>query len=162
MRRFFTRGNGLSRLACPARRQADRENLDDRPDANHYVAHDQDKDPARLRRHVPDVRGRLVIRKTARNVTAVVCLLIGIAGLFLPFIQGIAMIILAVVIADFEAKERLLERYRHTRIGSHLWHRHEARKARDAARNGGAPVLDPEPDSETLPQSALESDRVEK
>lgn len=101
-----------------------------------------------------------MIRKAARNIVAVVCLLVGIAGLFLPFIQGIAMIVLAVVIADFEAKERLLERYRHTRIGRHLWERHEARKARDAARR--APVSDPEPDSETLPSSTLESDPVEK
>ena len=95
-----------------------------------------------------------MIRKTARNVLAAVLLLIGIAGLFLPFIQGIATIVLAVVIADFEAKERFLERYRHTRIGRHLWERHEARKARDAARRGGTPALepDPEPDSETLPQ----------
>ena len=78
-----------------------------------------------------------MIRKAARNVAASVCLLIGIAGLFLPFIQGIAMIVLAVVIADFEAKERLLERYRHTRIGRHLWERHEKRKARDGARCAG-------------------------
>ena len=99
-----------------------------------------------------------MIRKAARNVAAAVCLLIGIAGLFLPFIQGIAMIVLAVVIADFEAKERLLERYRHTRIGRHLWERHEARKKRDAARRGSAPApeLDPEPDSETLPQAPRE------
>ena len=102
-----------------------------------------------------------MIRKSARNVAAAVCLLIGIAGLFLPFIQGIAMIMLAVVVADFEAKERLLERYRHTRIGRHLWERHVTRKARDAARCGLvlAPVssVDPEPDSETLPQAPLES-----
>jgi hypothetical protein len=93
-----------------------------------------------------------LIRKVARNTAATLCLLIGIAGLFLPFIQGIAMIVIAVVIADFEAKERLLERYRHTRIGRRLWERHEARKARDAARLGLTPVLepDPEPDSETL------------
>jgi hypothetical protein len=90
-----------------------------------------------------------MIRKVARNVAATVCLLIGIAGLFLPFIQGIAMIVLAVVIADFEAKERLLERYRHTRIGRHLWDRHEARKTRDAARRGG--VTEPEPAPVTLP-----------
>ena len=103
-----------------------------------------------------------MIRKAARNTLAAVCLLVGIAGLFLPFIQGIAMIVLAVVIADFEAKERLLERYRHTRIGRHLWDRHEARKARDAARRGCAPVSDPEPDSETLPSSIPESDPAEK
>lgn len=81
-----------------------------------------------------------MIRKTGRNVAAAVCLLVGIAGLFLPFIQGIALIILAVVIADFAAKERLLERYRHTRIGHRLWERHEARKARDAARCGCVPA----------------------
>ena len=105
-----------------------------------------------------------MIRKAARNALAAVCLLVGIAGLFLPFIQGIAMIVLAVVIADFEAKERLLERYRHTRIGRHLWERHEARKARDAARRGDAPELesDPEPDSETLPQATLESNPADK
>ena len=97
-----------------------------------------------------------MIRKAARNVAAAVCLLIGIAGLFLPFIQGIAMIVLAVLIADFEAKERLLERYRHTRIGRHLWDRHEARKARDAARRGGAP------EPEAAPQTTLESGPVEK
>jgi hypothetical protein len=103
-----------------------------------------------------------VIRKAARNALALVCLLIGIAGLFLPFIQGIAMIVIAVVIADFEAKERLLERYRHTRIGRHLWERHEARKARDAARRRSALEPDPEPDSETLSQTPLESDPVDK
>lgn len=74
-----------------------------------------------------------VIRKTLRNTLAAVCLLIGVAGLFLPFIQGIAMIVLAVFIADFEAKERLLERHRHTRIGGWLWERHEARKARNSS-----------------------------
>ena len=95
---------------------------------------------------------------------ALACLLVGIAGLFLPFIQGIAMIVLAVVIADFEAKERLLERYRHTRIGRHLWERHEARKARDAARRGFTPALepDPEPDSETLQLATPDSDPTEK
>ena len=105
-----------------------------------------------------------MMRKVARNALAAVCLLIGIAGLFLPFIQGIAMIILAVLIADFEAKERLLERYRHTRIGRHIWDRHQARKARDAARlrNAQAQELDPEPDSETLPQEALESNPADK
>jgi hypothetical protein len=103
-----------------------------------------------------------MIRKAGRNALAALCLVVGIAGLFLPFIQGIAMIVLAVVIADFEAKERLLERYRHTRIGRHLWDRHEARKARDAARRGSALEPDPEPDSETLPQTTLESGPVEK
>ena len=49
-----------------------------------------------------------MVRKVARNVAAGVCLVVGIAGLFLPFIQGIAMIVLAIVIAEFEAKERLL------------------------------------------------------
>jgi uncharacterized membrane protein YbaN (DUF454 family) len=73
-----------------------------------------------------------MIRKAFRNTLAAACLLIGIAGLFLPFIQGIAMIVLAVFIADFEAKERLLERHRHTRLGGWLWERHEARKARNA------------------------------
>lgn len=102
------------------------------------------------------------MRKVARNIAAAVCLLIGIAGLFLPFIQGIAMIVVAVVIADFEAKERLLERYRHTRIGRHLWERHEARKTRDAARRGAASSLDPEPDAETLPTAPLESGPAEK
>ena len=105
-----------------------------------------------------------MIRKAARNALAFLCLLVGIAGLFLPVIQGIAMIVLAVVIADFEAKERLLERYRHTRIGRHLWERHEARKLRDAARRGltPAPFPDPEPDSETLPQGPPESNPTDK
>lgn len=101
-----------------------------------------------------------MIRKTARNFAAVLCLLIGIAGIFLPIIPGIATIALAVIFADFEAKERLLERYRHTRIGRHLWERHEKRKASDAARRGctpspaPAPEPDPEPDAETLPQTS--------
>ena len=86
-----------------------------------------------------------MLRKAGRNVLAAVCLVVGIAGLFLPFIQGIAMIFLAVVIADFAAKERLLERYRHTRIGRHLWERHAARKARDDARNGLVPESGPPP-----------------
>ena len=91
-----------------------------------------------------------MIRKVARNAIATTCLLIGIAGLFLPFIQGIAMILLAVVIADFEAKERLLERYRHTRIGRRLWERHEARKARDAAL---AVVPEPDPAPRAMGES---------
>lgn len=105
-----------------------------------------------------------MIRKTGRNIAAAVCLVIGIAGLFLPFIQGIAMIFLAVVIADFAAKERLLERYRHTRIGSHLWHRHEARKTRDAARRCGnsEPEPGPGPEPEPSPQASLDSERTEK
>ena len=86
-----------------------------------------------------------MIRKVGRNVAAAVCLVIGIAGLFLPVIQGIAMIVLAVVIADFAAKERLLERYRHTPIGRKIWERHEARKARDAARSGGLPAPEAAP-----------------
>ena len=102
-----------------------------------------------------------MIRKTARNIAAAVLLLIGIAGLFLPVIQGIATICLAVIVADFQAKERLLDRYRHTRIGRHLWERHQARKARDMARRGVASSPDPEPDSETLP-SALESNQGDK
>jgi uncharacterized membrane protein YbaN (DUF454 family) len=101
-----------------------------------------------------------MIRKTARNIVAAVCLLIGIAGLFLPFIQGIAMIVLAVVIADFGAKERWLERHRHTRIGRHLWERHEARKARDAARCCRKSVLAVA--SEPAPQPGLESGPAEK
>jgi len=86
-----------------------------------------------------------MVRKVARNAAAAVCLVIGIAGLFLPFIQGIAMIVLALVVADFEAKERLLERYRHTRLGRHVWKHHEARKAKDAARNGLVPESAPPP-----------------
>jgi hypothetical protein len=89
-----------------------------------------------------------VIRKAARNTAAFACLLVGIAGLFLPFLQGIALIVLAILIADFEAKERLLLRYRHTRIGNHLWERHEARKKRDAVRRGEAPDLLSEVESE--------------
>ena len=85
-----------------------------------------------------------MMRKVARNLAAAVCLLVGIAGLFLPFIQGIAMIVLAIVVADFEAKERLLERYRHTRLGRHLWKHHESRRAREAARNGARNGLTPE------------------
>jgi hypothetical protein len=79
-----------------------------------------------------------MLRKVGRNSLAAVCLLVGVAGLFLPFIQGIAMIGLAIVIADFEAKEQLLERYRHTWAGGHLWRHHAARKAKEAAKvNGG-------------------------
>jgi len=78
-----------------------------------------------------------VVRKVARNLAAAVCLVVGIAGLFLPFIQGIAMIVLAIVVADFEAKERLLERYRHTWVGGHLWRHHAARKAKAAAAAHG-------------------------
>ena len=85
------------------------------------------------------------MRKIARNLTAAVCLLLGVAGLFLPFLQGIALIVFAVVIADFAAKERLLERYRHTRIGRHLWDRHVARKAKDAARESLEPESGPAP-----------------
>ena len=88
-----------------------------------------------------------MIRKVTRNALAAVCLLVGIAGLFLPFIQGIAMIVLAVFIADFEAKERLLDRYRHTRIGGWLWERHEARKARNGAGQQLAPA--PQPSAES-------------
>ena len=88
-----------------------------------------------------------MIRKATRNALAAVCLLVGIAGLFLPFIQGIAMIVLAVFIADFEAKERLLDRYRHTRIGGWLWERHEARKARNGAGQQLAPA--PQPSAES-------------
>jgi len=90
-----------------------------------------------------------VIRKAARNFAAGLCLIIGIAGLFLPFIQGIAMIALALVIADFAAKERLLERYRHTRIGRRIWDHHEARKARDAARGGGPSTTGKTPEPTT-------------
>jgi hypothetical protein len=86
-----------------------------------------------------------VLRKAGRNALAAICLLVGIAGLFLPFIQGIAMIVLAVVIADFDAKERLLERYRHTRLGSHLWKHHEKRKLKDTGRNGIVPESGPAP-----------------
>ena len=86
-----------------------------------------------------------MLRKAGRNVAAAVCLVVGVAGLFLPFIQGIAMIILALVIADFDAKERLLERYRHTRLGRHVWKHHEARKARDNGRNGLIPESAPPP-----------------
>jgi hypothetical protein len=62
------------------------------------------------------------------------------------------MIVLAVFIADFEAKERLLERYRHTRIGGWLWERHEARKARNGAGQGLA----------TAPQPSVESSADKK
>lgn len=111
-----------------------------------------------------------MIRKTARNFAAVICLLIGIAGIFLPIIPGIATIALAVIFADFAAKERLLERYRHTRVGRHLWERHEKRKASDAARRGclpnpvpaPSPEPDPEPDSETLPQAVRGSSPIDK
>ena len=56
------------------------------------------------------------------------------------------MIVLAIVIADFEAKERLLERYRHTWAGGHLWRHHAARKAKEAARaNSLVPESTPPP-----------------
>lgn len=86
-----------------------------------------------------------MVRKVARNAAAAVCLLVGIAGLFLPVIQGIALIVLAVLIADFQAKERLLERYRHTRLGGILWERHQARRRAEAARNGIEPESAPAP-----------------
>ncbi len=87
-----------------------------------------------------------MVRKITRNIVAAACLAVGIAGLFLPFIQGIAMIILAIVIADFDAKERILERYRHTRLGSHLWRHHEKRKERELARaNSLVPESAPPP-----------------
>jgi hypothetical protein len=100
-----------------------------------------------------------MLRKVGRNSLAAVCLLVGIAGLFLPFIQGIAMIVLAVVIADFEAKEQLLERYRHTWAGGHLWRHHAARKAKEAARANGLVLV---PESTPPPPATGESASEER
>jgi hypothetical protein len=100
-----------------------------------------------------------MLRKVARNALAAICLLVGIAGLFLPFLQGIATIVLAVVIADFEAKERLLERYRHTWAGGHLWRHHAARKAKEAARANGLGLV---PESTPPPPATGESASEER
>lgn len=77
-----------------------------------------------------------MLRKTGRNVLAALLLLLGIAGLFLPLLQGVALILLAVYVADFAAKERFLERYRDTRWGRPLWERHQARLRRESVYHG--------------------------
>lgn len=58
----------------------------------------------------------------ARNVAAVILLLLGVVGLFLPLLQGVALIVAAFFVADFRRKHVwrrwLLSRRWARRLGS--------------------------------------------
>ena len=57
-------------------------------------------------------------RKILRNIGGALLILLGITGLFLPFLQGIVFIIGGVALLDFKGKDELLRRGR-----EHRWTR---------------------------------------
>ncbi len=74
-------------------------------------------------------------KKILRNVGGTIVILLGIAGLFLPFLQGIALIVAGFLMLDFEGKDEIL-----LRIREHRWTRRLAeRLSRVRARAGGGP-----------------------
>jgi len=75
-------------------------------------------------------------KKILRNVAGTMVILLGIAGLFLPFLQGIALIAAGFLMLDFERKEEIL-----LRIRGHRWTRRLAEwLSRARARVGRGPM----------------------
>jgi len=70
-------------------------------------------------------------KKVLRNVGGSCLIVLGVAGLFLPFLQGILFILAGVAMLDFEGKEELIQRLRESPLGRRVtgwWHRLRARR----------------------------------
>ena len=71
-----------------------------------------------------------------RNTLAILCLMIGILGGFIPILQGWVFVLLAIILADFGWKYKAeakildrLDRYRWGRKLSELWRRVKVKNA---------------------------------
>ena len=51
-------------------------------------------------------------KKALRNVGGSCLIVLGVAGLFLPFLQGILLILAGITMLDFERKEEMIRRLR--------------------------------------------------
>lgn len=70
-------------------------------------------------------------KKLLRNVGGSVLIVLGVAGLFLPFLQGVLLILAGVAMLDFEGKQEMIERLRESSLGRRVlgwWHRLRARR----------------------------------
>ena len=74
-------------------------------------------------------------RKIARNVGGCALILLGVAGLALPFLQGIALIVAGFLLLEFEGKEAMVERAREHRLGR--WLEDRWRRLRPSGKRGG-------------------------
>ena len=76
--------------------------------------------------NAPGVTGRKVLR----NVGGSCLIVLGVAGLFLPFLQGILLILAGVSMLDFARKEEMIQRLRESAAGQRVlqwWGRIRAR-----------------------------------
>jgi hypothetical protein len=74
-------------------------------------------------------------KKILRNIAGTIVILVGIAGLFLPFLQGIALIVAGFLMLDFERKDEIV-----LRVREHHWTRRLAEwLSRLRARVGHGP-----------------------
>jgi hypothetical protein len=70
-------------------------------------------------------------KKLLRNVGGSCLIVVGVAGLFLPFLQGILLILAGVAMLDFEGKEEMIERLRESPPAQRVigwWRRLRARR----------------------------------
>jgi len=70
-------------------------------------------------------------KKLLRNVGGACLIVVGVAGLFLPFLQGVLLILAGVAMLDFEGKQEMIERFRESPPAQRLigwWHRLRARR----------------------------------
>ena len=70
-------------------------------------------------------------KKLLRNVGGSCLIVIGVAGLFLPFLQGVLLILAGVAMLDFEGKQDMIDRLRASPQAQRVigwWHRLRARR----------------------------------
>jgi hypothetical protein len=73
-------------------------------------------------------------RKIVRNISGGALILLGVVGLALPFLQGIALILAGFLLLDFEGKEVFVARARGHRLG--VWIEEKWRRFRPEAGSG--------------------------
>ena len=70
-------------------------------------------------------------KKLLRNVGGSCLIVLGVAGLFLPFLQGILLILAGFAMLEFEGKEEMIQRLRASPLGQRViahWNRLRARR----------------------------------
>jgi len=55
-------------------------------------------------------------KKLLKNILAIIIILLGIAGLFLPFLQGIIFILIGIGLLDFSRKQSWLQKIENSRL----------------------------------------------
>ncbi|MBQ3922288.1 MAG: hypothetical protein II707_03250 [Spirochaetales bacterium] len=88
------------------------------------------------------------MKRFLRNTLAIMCLIIGVLGGFIPILQGWVFVLLAFILADFswkyKAEQRIitfLDKFRFGRKLTALWARVKVKNA-DVMANGSGSVSD--------------------